>query len=190
MAYFVNMSKSISLTWQKIFPCYGLLSEYVEKYSLLWPTKWVCRKVYPWIDRKYFLGMAYFLNLSKSIPCYGLLSESVKKCFLDWSCSWCNIAFNLYRKSIDSLRKVSDNFKNYFFASAFVLFWEFVTDDEGKFFDICIFRPWNMYKNKITNAISACVMPICQIMSFCYVFCLWNAFLPDYVIFVVFFLLV
>ena len=28
--------------------------------------------------------------------------------------------------------KVSDNFKNYFFASAFVLLWEFVTDDEVK----------------------------------------------------------
>ena len=41
---------------------------------------------------------------------------------------------------------MSDNFKNYFFATAFVLFWEFVTDDEGKlgviiFFDFRIFCP-------------------------------------------------
>ena len=56
-AYFVNISKSISLTWQKGLPCYGLFCEYLEKYflyltksiSFLWPTKWICRKVFPWL---------------------------------------------------------------------------------------------------------------------------------------------
>ena len=66
--------------------------------------------------------------------------------------------------------KVSDNFKNYFFASAFVLLWEFVTDDEGK-----LVRIWHFF---------LCYVYLSNYCHFCDVFCLWNVYLPDHDIFV------
>ena len=66
--------------------------------------------------------------------------------------------------------KVSDDFKNYFFASAFVLLWEFITDDEGKLVKI-----WHF---------CLCYVYLSNYCHFCDVFCLWNVYLPDHVIFV------
>ena len=45
---------------------------------------------------------------------------------------------------------MSDNFKNYFFASAFVLFWEFVTDDEGKL-GVAIFSIFVFFAREIST---------------------------------------
>ena len=61
---------------------------------------------------------------------------------------------------------MSDNFKNYFFASAFVLLWEFVTDDEGKLVRIWHFCPCYVY---LSNYV---------------IFVMFSAYLPDHVIFV------
>ena len=68
--------------------------------------------------------------------------------------------------------KVSDNFKNYFFASAFVLLWEFVTDDEGKLVRIWHFCLCYAYLSNyvIFVMFSACEMFICQIMLSLWVF--------------------
>ena len=97
---------------------------------------------------------------------------------------------------------MSDNFKNYFFATAFVLFWEFVTDDEGKlgvgiFFDFRIFalvkyllvRIWHfcLCKAYLSDLVifvmfPACVICLCQIFLFLWVFfCLCNVYLSEYV---------
>ena len=105
---------------------------------------------------------------------------------------------------------MSDNFKNYFFASAFVLLWEFVTDDEGKLVRIWHFCLCYAYLSNyvIFVMFSACEMFICHIMLSLWVFflpvkCLFarsyylcgyffwlcNVYLSDHVIFVVFFCL-
>ena len=77
---------------------------------------------------------------------------------------------------------MSDNFKNYFFASAFVLLWEFVTDDEGKLVRIWHFCLCYAYLSNyvifVMFLLVKCLFAIsCYLCG--YFFCLCDVYLSD-----------